>query len=91
MFGWMKRETPDQKWNRLQAQIQAGIERAYSNPERRGCLNREAVAELARRSVDFDDSIEEDPQWKHVTHCSPCYAEYLEEYRKRRRSKPPVR
>jgi hypothetical protein len=88
MLGRMKRETPDQKWNRLQAQVQAGIERAYTNPARKGCLNREEVAELAKRSVEFDDSVEQDPQWKHVTHCSPCYAEYLEEFRKRGRAKP---
>jgi hypothetical protein len=80
----MKRETPDQKWNRLQALVQAGIERAYTNPERTGCPNHGAVAELARRSAQCDDNIEEDPQWLHVTHCSECYSEYLEQFRNRR-------
>jgi hypothetical protein len=84
MFRRMKCETPEQKWNRLQSEVQAGIMTGYPNPERRGCPNREAIDGLARRSADFDDTIEEDPQWRHVTHCSPCYAEYLEEFRKRR-------
>jgi hypothetical protein len=88
MFRRMKRETPEQKWNRLQALVQAGIERAYPNPKRSNCPNQAAIAELAGRSAGFDDSIEEDPQWRHVTHCSPCYAEYLEEFRKRRPAGP---
>ena len=85
----MKRETPDQKWKRLQAQVQDGIARAYPNPARRACPNHRAIAEIARRSAEFDDSIEEDPQWQHVTHCAPCYAEYLEEFGRCRRGRQP--
>jgi hypothetical protein len=88
MLRRMKREAPEQKWNRLQALIQASIERAYPNPDRTGCPNHGALAELAKRSAAFDDRIEADPQRQHVTHCSRCYTEYLEEFRERRRGKP---
>jgi len=86
----MKRETPDQKWNRLQSLVQAGIEKAYPNPERTGCPNDGDISELARRSAQFDDSIEEDPRWLHVTHCSECYSEYLEHFRNRRSGGTPA-
>jgi len=89
MSGQMKRETPSQKWGRLQNQIQRGISRAYANPERNGCINDSGIRELARRAAVFDDSIEDDPDWKHVTHCSPCYAQYLQEFNERRQQKPP--
>jgi hypothetical protein len=42
------------------------------------------------RAGAFDDSIEEDPRWKHLTHCSRCYAQYLQEFNNRRRRKPRV-
>ena len=87
MNGRMKRETPEQKWDRIQSQIQESITKAYANPDRKGCLDHEAIAALAIRSANFDDSIEDDPQWQHVTHCSPCYSEYLDEFKKRRASK----
>jgi hypothetical protein len=89
MFGQMKRETPDEKWNRLQRQVEEGIAKAYANPERNGCVNGHAIRELARRAAAFGDGIEEEPDWKHVTHCSPCYAQYLQEFNNRRRRKPP--
>jgi len=89
MFGQMNRESPEEKWNRLQKRVQEGIANAYANPERVDCVTDEAIRELARRAAEFDDSIEEDPGWKHVTHCSPCYAQYLQEFDDRRRRKPP--
>lgn len=46
--------------------------------------------ELAARASKFDDAIEDDPTWHHVTHCSPCYGEYLDEFRVRRQKKPPA-
>ncbi len=82
------KETPEEKWNRLQGQVQDGILNAYPNPERRGCSNGDGIVALARRSASFDDTIEDDPHWKHVTHCSPCYAQYLEEFNKVRVRKP---
>ncbi len=87
MFRRMKRQTPEEKWNRIQSQIQEGITKGYLNPERKGCPSHEAIAALATQSAKFDESIEDDPQWQHVTHCSPCYSEYLEEFRKQRVSK----
>jgi hypothetical protein len=84
----MKGETPNDKWDRIQSQVQGGIAKAYPNPERLGCLSQVAIIDLARRSAEFDDSIEEDAQWKHVTHCSPCYALYLQEVKKSRESPP---
>jgi hypothetical protein len=85
----MRSEPPEEKWNRLQKRVQEGIAKAYANPERRECANDDAIRELARRAAEFDDSIEEDPNWKHVVHCSPCYTQYLQEFNSRRRRKPP--
>ena len=84
----MKEETPEEKWQRVQGQVQEGILNAYPNPERRGCPDDAGIRALAVRSSQFDDTIEEDPQWKHVTHCSPCYAQYLEAFRQVRQRKP---
>jgi len=83
----MKRQTPEEKWNRIQRQIQEGITKGYPNPDRKGCLGHAGILALASRSAKFDDSIEDDPQWQHVTHCSLCYSEYLEEFRKQRVNK----
>jgi hypothetical protein len=88
MFRRMKRETPEAKWSRLQNQIQEGIKKAYPNPERKGCPGDHTVVELAKRSAQFDDTIEKDPQWQHVTHCAPCYTRYLEVFHNQRSRKP---
>ena len=81
----MKHETPEQKWNHLQQQIQYGILRAYPNAERKGCPSPDRLLELAVRSAEFNNTIEGDAQWQHVMHCSPCYSQYLKEFRNRRR------
>lgn len=83
----MKQETPEQKWNRIQSQVREGITRGYQNPDRKDCLSHENIVALAIRSADFDDTIEDDPQWRHVTHCSPCYSEYLDEFKSQRASR----
>jgi len=44
---------------------------AYPNPERKGCPGHEVLANLAGKERDADD-----PNWYHVWHCSPCYAEF---------------
>lgn len=44
---------------------------AYPNPERKGCPGHEVLASLAGKERDADD-----PNWYHVWHCSPCYAEF---------------
>ena len=77
----MERETPGEKWDRLKDQIQEGILNGYLNPGREGCPGDATINELATRSANIDDdSIEDDPQWQHVTHCSPCYSQYLEQF-----------
>lgn len=35
------------------------------------------LLDLARRAVE-QGTLEGEEQWEHVTHCSPCYKEYLE-------------
>lgn len=84
----MKDETPSEKWDRLQGQVQEGILNGYPNAERKGCPGSEAIVALAMRAVKFDDAIEDDPQWVHVTHCSPCYGQYLEAFQNLRLRKP---
>lgn len=46
---------------------------AYPNPERKGCPGRSVLETLASKKRDA-----EDPNWYHVWHCSPCYAEFKE-------------
>lgn len=86
----MGNETPSEKWDRLQGKVQDGILNGYPNPERYGCPTSEAMISLAMRSAKLDNSIEDDPQWKHVTHCSPCYGWYLELFQNVRLRKPAV-
>jgi hypothetical protein len=83
----MKEETPKEKWNRVQQQIRRGITEGYPNSERKGCPGHEVIVRLAVRAAGFDEAIEDDPQWHHVTHCSPCYSEYLDEFGNYRKSK----
>jgi len=75
----------------MQGVIQEGILEAYPNPERKGCAGEDEILRLADRSARFDDTIESDPHWQHVTHCSPCYRQYLEAFSQRRRSAVPNR
>ncbi len=71
------RESPEQKWNRVQKKIRNAILTSYPNPKREGCLDRDGLADLARRAAELG-TLEGDEGWEHVTHCSPCYKEYLE-------------
>jgi hypothetical protein len=73
----MKGETPKQHWERLQIDYQKAVQIAYPNRERLGCPGAAALQSLAVRSARHDD-IEDDQHWKHVTHCGPCYREYLD-------------
>jgi hypothetical protein len=84
----MKHEAPSAKWDRLKGQVQQGILNGYPNTQREGCPGAEAIAALAVRSSNIDDeAIEDDPRWEHVTHCSPCYGEYLVQFDKVRDAK----
>jgi hypothetical protein len=71
------RELPEQKWNRIQKKLQQAILTSYPNPDRNGCPGDVVLADLARLAAE-QGTLEGDPQWEHVTHCSPCYKEYLE-------------
>jgi hypothetical protein len=70
-------EPPEQKWSRVQKKIQEAILTSYPNPNREGCLDKDGLANLARRAAEFG-ALEGDDGWEHVTHCSPCYKDYLE-------------
>ena len=68
-------ESFDARFNRLKRQLQDAILKNYPNPERKGCPGEAVVKDLAARPL--DDSLEGDPHWQHVTHCSECYREFL--------------
>jgi hypothetical protein len=68
-------ESPESKFDRLKQQLQDSILRDYPNPERKGCPDGAVLRELAARPL--DQSVENDPHWHHVTHCSECYREFL--------------
>jgi hypothetical protein len=65
-------ESPEQKYERLQKEIQQSILRDYPNPNREGCPGDAAVRQVASRT-----ELQKDELWQHITHCSPCYAEFL--------------
>jgi hypothetical protein len=73
-------ESPEEKYRRLQGDIQRGILQGYPNPERRGCPADAAVRDLALNpdSITDEDETNESGVWYHVAHCSPCYAIFLE-------------
>jgi hypothetical protein len=71
------REQPEQKWNRVQKKIQQAILTSYPNPSREGCPGAAGLFDLAKRAAELG-TLEGDEGWEHVTHCSPCYKEYLE-------------
>jgi len=68
-------ESPDAQYERLKRQLQDSVLNDYPNPERKGCPGYAVLTELAARPL--DDSVEGDPNWHHVTHCSECYREFL--------------
>jgi hypothetical protein len=65
-------ESPERRIGRLQNILQQAILRDYPNPERKDCPGEDTLRKLATR--EFGD---EHPSWGHVTHCSPCYEEFL--------------
>jgi hypothetical protein len=73
----MKGETPKQQWERMQREYQKAVQAVYPNPERHGCPGSEVLGDLAARSGRHEE-IEGDERWEHVTHCAPCYQEYLD-------------
>ena len=69
-------ESSDAQYERLKHQLQQTILTEYPNPERKGCPGEAVLRGLAARYL--DESVQEDPNWHHVTHCSPCYREFLD-------------
>jgi hypothetical protein len=68
-------DSPHAQFDRLKSQLQDSILRDYPNPERKGCPGEAVLKELAARRL--DDSLDGNPHWHHVTHCSECYREFL--------------
>jgi hypothetical protein len=66
-------DSPEQRYNRLKNAVQQAILQNFPNPERKGCPGDEIVREVAARR-----DLIEDATWQHITHCSPCYATFLE-------------
>ena len=73
----MKAETPEEKFNRLQKQIQKLVLKGYPNPDRRGCPGVTAIDEYAGRVAAWEDTTGQ-PDEEHIQHCSPCYREFLD-------------
>lgn len=56
---------------RFKDDVDEVLSRANPNPERIGCLSREALTGLARRAQPIGD-----PGYEHLVKCSPCYREF---------------
>jgi hypothetical protein len=69
-------ESPQAKYDRLKRQLQDSILSEYPNPERKGCPGDAVIRSLAERAS--DESVENDVNWHHITHCSECYREFLD-------------
>ncbi|MGI9074126.1 MAG: hypothetical protein ACR2JB_23070 [Bryobacteraceae bacterium] len=73
----------EQRYERVRDAVQQAILRNFPNPERKGCPGDKVVREIAGRR-----NLIEDDAWRHITHCSPCYATFLQckdEFRRQRR------
>jgi hypothetical protein len=73
-------ESLEEKYCRLQSEIQRAILRNYPNLERRGCPGDAVLRNLAANpgSIKAEDEADVSGTWYHTTHCSPCYAKFLE-------------
>jgi hypothetical protein len=70
----MQDGSPEKAFNQAKEILQQAILHDYPNPERKGCPG----ADVLKRLASSDLPQTSDPAWEHVTHCSPCYAEFLE-------------
>jgi hypothetical protein len=73
MSGLMQDDSADQIFEELQDIVQQAILLDFPNPERKGCSGPEVLRQLANRPRPTRDAA-----WEHVTHCSPCYREFLD-------------
>jgi len=69
----MPHDSADQIFEEFQDIVQQGILRGFPNAERNGCPGSAVLEELANRP-----QPRRDVGWEHVTHCSPCYREFLD-------------
>jgi hypothetical protein len=69
----MKDDSADQIFEQFQDIVQQAILREFPNPERKGCPGTQTLKELASRPRPIRDAA-----WEHVTHCSPCFREFLD-------------
>lgn len=58
--------------NRVLRGLQEAARREFPNPERVGCPGADVLAALARRTLPHTH-----PAAEHLTHCSPCYREFM--------------
>jgi hypothetical protein len=65
-------ETPEQKYSRIAVAVQQTILNSFPNADRVGCPGDVRLRQVAARRT-----IVEDDDWQHITHCSPCYGEFL--------------
>src|SRR5207248_9953303 len=61
--------TPEQ----IKHLLQQAILRDYPNPERKGCLDSSILTAIAQQRLPHEDA-----HWARVSHCSPCYQEFLD-------------
>ena len=73
-------ESLEEKYCRLQSEIQRAILQNYPNLERRACPGDAVLRDIAANpdSIKAEDDANADSVWYHITHCSPCYASFLE-------------
>lgn len=69
----MPDDDADEIFEQLQDIVQQAILREFPNPERKGCPGADILRQLANRPRPTRDAA-----WEHVTHCSPCYREFLD-------------
>jgi hypothetical protein len=65
-------ESPEQISNEIQDLLQQSVLNNFPNPDRRGCLGEQVVRDVAARPLPVQDAA-----WEHITHCSPCFREFL--------------
>jgi hypothetical protein len=51
--------------------IEAILLSGFPNPERIGCLSNEVIEGLGQKTIPRDD-----PAWRHIWNCSPCFKEF---------------
>ena len=66
----MANSRPDSSAFIAENEIDVVLGGAYPNPTREGCPSPDVIEALARRERAVDD-----PDWRHVFKCSPCYRE----------------